>query len=88
MCWFCDDMYVGTNIWYNVPCQLVRAEGKNMYKVVFALDSNVSLFDELFETEYQAAEALFDYLEMEYQFDNSGEYDVEHESTYYAIVEE
>ena len=58
-----------------------------MYKVVFAMAPNVSLLDELFESEYEAAEALFDYLNMEYQFDNTGTYDIEHESTYYAIVE-
>ena len=68
-------------------CQLVRAEGKKMYKVVFAMAPNVSLLDELFESEYEAAEALWDYLQMEYQFDTSGDYDIEHESTYYAIIE-
>ena len=70
-----------------MSCQLVRAEGIMMYKVVFAMAPNVSLLDEPFESEYQAAEALYDYLQMEYQFDATGDYDIEHESTYYSIVE-
>ena len=71
-----------------MSCRLVRAEGKNMYKVVFAMAPNVRLLEDSFESEQEAAEALWDYLQMEYQFDTSGEYDTEHESTYYAIVEE
>ena len=58
-----------------------------MFKVVYALDSNVKALDSEFESEYEAAEALFDMLQMEYQFDQSGEYDIELESTYYAVVE-
>lgn len=58
-----------------------------MFKVVYALDSNVKALDSEFESEYEAAEALYDMLQMEYQFDTTGEYDMELESTYYAVVE-
>lgn len=58
-----------------------------MFKVVYAMAPNVKVIDSEFESEYEACEALFDYLQMEYQFDQSGEYDIELESTYYAVVE-
>lgn len=58
-----------------------------MYKVVYALAPNVKALDSEFESEYEALEALFDYLNMEYMFDQSGDYDIENESSYYAVVE-
>ena len=58
-----------------------------MFKVVYTMAPNVKVIDSEFESEYEACEALFDYLQMEYQFDQSGEYDIELESTYYAVVE-
>lgn len=58
-----------------------------MFKVVYALCPTVDALDSQFESEYEACEALFDMLQMEYQFDHSGEYDIELESTYYAVIE-